>query len=159
MNINQSDLKEIILKGDTRYRTLTTTVSGVWGFLFVWAFFESFSFTLQLIIFLSSMLCFILIIWNYLMWKIRKPFREDPNMTISYNILVEENGIIIENEAGFVKLDWNDIKRIRETTHFIFIKASSKRSLTIPKRAFKDKSGHKDFQELLLGKTGLKVRR
>lgn len=154
VDIAQEDLKEIALRGNTPYPIVTITISGLLAFLLVWIFFDDISFYHQFALFFVSIALFVPLVWHYFMWRIKTPFRENPEMVISYNVLVGEEGIKVEDEKGFVQIDWDNIRKIRRSTNFIYIRSSKNGGVTIPKKSFKDTHDFNEFHDFLEGKAG-----
>lgn len=94
--------------------------------------------------------CMMISIWFVLPYTI---YRKSSTFKESYNIFINESGIRLDNENGYVVWPWDGFSKYFESPHFIHLYFDEKSFFLVPKENITEEMLH-DFRELLKARIG-----
>ena len=94
--------------------------------------------------------CMMVSIWFILPYTI---YRKSSTFKESYNIFVNESGIRLDNENGYVVWPWDGFSKYFESPHFIHLYFDEKSFFLVPKENITEEM-LQDFRELLKARIG-----
>jgi len=94
--------------------------------------------------------CMMVSIWFVLPYTI---YRKSSTFKESYNIFINESGIRLDNESGYVVWPWDGFSKYFESPHFIHLYFDEKSFFLVPKENITEEMLH-DFRELLKARIG-----
>ena len=95
--------------------------------------------------------CMMVSIWFILPYTI---YRKSSTFKESYNIFVNESGIRLDNENGYVVWPWDGFSKYFESPHFIHLYFDEKSFFLVPKENITEEM-LQDFRELLKARIGV----
>lgn len=128
--------------------------------LFLWAAWLAFTsddFGAFDILFLVTIVAFILNFTVYIPWKTRRVYRQQKALQRGLSFKFDDAGASISNENGHSTSPWSDYLKWKQNDHLILIYLSDCMYHMLPRRMFVDPGGFEKLGELLTRRIGKKV--
>ena len=92
-----------------------------------------------------------------LRWRYRRTFARQKNLSQPWKIIIDEEGVVIDEITDKVIIYWKSFQKIIESNESFLLSQNKNRYVVIPKRAFHDQQIMTVFREIVIAKTNEQI--